>query len=507
MKVASKKLNSTDILALLLCGVAFLATSFIGKNVYEGIPHIEDEIAYVWQAEAIAGGNLLLPTPECPKCFLVPFVVDANGWRSSKYPPGWPVVLSFGILLGKRSLVPPLLASLTIWLMYRLGNKFLDKRTALLSVFLTITSPFFLMNASSLLSHNWCLFLSLSFTICWLDTFNKNRTIPHWITILTGALSLGAMALTRPLTAVGVAFPFFIHGIILLFGRNRQDKIRVLLIGLIAGLISLLFFVWQFAVTGNFFTNPYTLWWPYDRMGFGPGVGLQENGFTLYAGWINTRFSLWVGWHDFLGWPYVSWLFLPFGLLALRHSRQAWLVNSVFPSLVAAYMFYWIGAWLLGPRYYYESIHCFMFLTSAGICWLAGKPNQSPMSRLRRLTVTALVSLLLVTNILIYTPIRVGSLYGLYGAYRYRLEPFLTPEAQKLTPALVIVHPQEDWIEYGTLLELSNPYHNTPFVFIYNRGEENNQLVIQKFAGRSIFHYYPDEPYRFYTAPRPQSDS
>ncbi len=261
MKFASKKLNSADILALLLCGVAFLATSLIGKNVYEEIPHIEDEIAYVWQAEAIAGGNLLLPTPECPKCFLVPFVVDANGWRSSKYPPGWPVVLSFGILLGKRSSIPPLLASITIWLMYRLGNKFLDKQIALLSAFLTITSPFFLMNASSLLSHNWCLFLSLSFTISWLDTFNKNCTIPHWITILTGALSLGAMALTRPLTAVGVAFPFFIHGIILLFGRNRQDKIQVLLIGLIAGLyLSFIFSCGNFAVTGNFFHESlYTL--------------------------------------------------------------------------------------------------------------------------------------------------------------------------------------------------------------------------------------------------------
>ncbi len=506
MKLFSEHPSITDCLALVLVVVAFVATAFIGERIFEGIPHIEDEIAYVWQAEAIAGGNLLLPTPECPKCFLVPFVVDANGWRSSKYPPAWPVVLSFGILIGKRSLLPPFLASLTTWFIYRLGKKILNGPTALTGTFLTITSPFFLMNASSLLSHSWCLLLSLFLALSWLDSFDEKSSIPRWIPMSVAALSIGLMSLTRPLTALGVTFPFFIHGIILLFKHKKQEKIRVLLIGTIAGLISMLFFVWQFAVTGNPFTNPYTLWWPYDRIGFGPGVGLQENGFSLYAGWVNTRFNLWVGWHDFLGWPFISWLFLPFGLLAIRHNRRAWLISSIFPSLIFAYLFYWIGAWLLGPRYYYESIYCLTLLTAAGIHWLAGKFSKSFLPALRWAATTVLVSLLVATNIFIYTPIRLGSLYGLYGARRAQLEPFLTPEAKDLTPALIIVHPQEDWIEYGTLLELSNPYHNTPFVFIYNRGEENNQQVIRKFPERSVFHYYPDEPYRFYTAPRPQAD-
>ena len=52
------------------------------------MPHLEDEIAYVWQAQALAGGAIKLPSPPEPKSFLVPFVVDYDGFRFGKYPPG-----------------------------------------------------------------------------------------------------------------------------------------------------------------------------------------------------------------------------------------------------------------------------------------------------------------------------------------------------------------------------------------------------------------------------------
>ena len=79
-----------------------------------------------------------------------------------------------------------------------------------------------------------------------------------------------------------------------------------------------LHFLWQFAVTGDPTLNPYTLWWPYDKIGFGPGVGVLPQGHTLRIAWINTRFSLWVGSRDLFGWARYSWIFLPFGLWAAR---------------------------------------------------------------------------------------------------------------------------------------------------------------------------------------------
>ena len=83
-------MNRSDLIALALSLLAVLAAYLVGDLVFEGIAHIEDEMAYVWQARAIAGGQLSLPSPPQPKSFLVPFVVDHNGLRSGKYPLGWP---------------------------------------------------------------------------------------------------------------------------------------------------------------------------------------------------------------------------------------------------------------------------------------------------------------------------------------------------------------------------------------------------------------------------------
>lgn len=498
-----------DHLALIVCLVAVAATAWIGSIIFETLPHIEDEVAYVWQANTISRGELTLQSPLCPKCFLVPFVVDYNGLRFGKYPIAWPVLLSFAIRVGKRAWLPPLLAELNIGLAYSLFKKILDKKTALLAIILTVMSPFFLMNASSLLAHNWSLFLTLSFVIGWVDTFSTTSKVPRWLTSIVSALSLGALALTRPMTAVGVAIPFFIHGSILLFGKDNSTRRRVIWIGLIAGLISSLHFLWQYSVTGNPWLNPYELWWPYDKIGFGPDVGLQTGGFTPRAAYSNTVFSLWIGSHDVFGWPYLSYIFIPFGIIALIRCKKAWTVSLIFPSLVLIYNFYWIGSWLFGPRYYFEGLISISMLTAAGIDFLIGKKENTisallapKINTVKNIIVSSLVGFLILGNLLFYLPTRIGSLRGLYGHQRSQMEPFQTEQAQALTPALVIVHMQHSWVEYGTLLELSSPFNDTPFVFTFSRGEEEDQKVADVFPERNIFHYYADKPYKFYTAPR-----
>lgn len=505
------RLSATDSLAIVISLATLLATAIIGWKVFEHLPHIEDEIAYVWQAKIIARGDLTLPSPNCPRCFLVPFVVDYNGLRFGKYPIGWPVLLSFAVSLGKRAWLPPILAGANIWLLYRLCKKIVDSKTALLAAFLTASSPFFLMNASSLLAHNWGLFLALAFILGWFDSvFDTPNLLPAWLPPMVSALSLGALALTRPLTAIGVAIPFFIHGLIIVCGKNTAMRKKIMAIALGAGLTASLHFAWQYAVTGNPFLNPYELWWPYDKIGFGAGIGLQETGFSLYDAYANTDFSLWVGSHDLFGWPYLSYIMLPLGIWSLLGNKKAWLAGLVFPSLVFCYAFYWIGAWLLGPRYYFEGMVSLALLSAAGIRYAAGKIS-GPLTistpswwKNIRLTGTMLISALLISaNLFIYLPVRLGGLYGLYGHRQSRLEPFLTLQARELAPALVIVHAVNDWGEYGTLLELSSPYNDSPFIFTYNRGEELNRQIENQFPERSVYHYYPDEPYKFYTAPRP----
>jgi 4-amino-4-deoxy-L-arabinose transferase-like glycosyltransferase len=265
----------------------------------------------------LADGHLKIPSPPQAKSFLVPFVVDYEGERFGKYPPGWPAVLSLGVRLGLRAWVNPLLAGLGAWLTYRLGKRLFGELVGLLAQGLTLTSPFFLMNSGSLLSHPLGLVLSTVFALGWLDAFvpsgsrlpeAKNlgytpgsRFSKGWLPALAAGLALGLLVLTRPLSAVGLALPFGLHGLYLLVRGDPATRRRLIGLGLVALVCCGLYFLWQAALTGDPLFNPYTLWWSYDKIGFGPGYGRMEGGHNLHRAYVNTRYSLLVG-YDLFGW-------------------------------------------------------------------------------------------------------------------------------------------------------------------------------------------------------------
>jgi hypothetical protein len=607
-------MRRADLIALLLSLSAILASYLTADLVFENMPHIEDEMAYVWQAEAAAHGYLTLPSPPSPKAFLVPFVVDYHGQRFGKYPPGWPAMLALGVWLGLRTWVNPLLAGACVWLTYRLGKKLFSELVGLLAAGLTLSSPFFLMNSGSLLSHPFGLFLSAAFALAWLDAWDgallragpqgsllktvgtwhyvgpqgrfagrpRSQDVEHavppsrwrrwwgavasvlqrgmeamrgfwqeedqapikspeegeagrtsqdiayslskdkeettqvaspraalnpWLPTLVAACSLGMLVITRPLTAVGVCLPFVFHGAYLLLRGDAQVRKRLLTFAGVVLLFTLGLFVWQFAVTGDPTLNPYTLWWDYDKIGFGPGFGHTATGHTWQLARINTRFSLFVGWRDLFGWASYSWIFLPIGVFALlaRRSWKALMPLAVFPALVFIYLFYWIVSYLFGPLYFFEGLYSLTILSAAGIAWLAGWPLRDGAGwrpfrgwrRARPLLLAACLALLLYTDLIFYLPVRMHSMYGLYGITRSRLLPFQTAQAQEVTPALVIVHPGK-WTEYGALLDLETPFLDTPFIFVINVGEKTNAALAEEFPQRTLIHYYPKQPYVFY---------
>ncbi|MHB0989433.1 MAG: STT3 domain-containing protein [Bellilinea sp.] len=502
-------MTRNDRIALALAFITLAAVFSVTQQVFEGLPHIEDEYAYIWQAQTAAHGDLTLESPVCPKCFLQPFVVDYQGLRFGKYPPGWPAALSIAIRLNLRDWLNPFLAALCVWLTYRLVKRLLHEKAGLLAAFLTLMSPFVLINGGTLLSHVWSYFLTLTFIASWLDATADGNPLPGWLPVTTGGLSLGLLVLTRPLTAVGVALPFFVHGIGLLIRGNKRIRAHILFLGAITGILALIIPLWQYAVTGDPLLNPYSLWWPYDRLGFGSGIGRQAGGNDLHWAYINGKASLRVGASDLFGWPMISWLFMPFGLIELRRNGKGLLVSSVLVTLVLVYTLYWIGSWVFGPRYYFEGTISAVLLTVAGIQWLAGriKPTAAPL-RARilaaaRFGLTAAVLLLLIAgNLRYYLPWRFQQMIQLYGISREQLEPFQQPAAVSLTPALVIVHQMQTWREYAVLLELADPYLDTPFIFTYSRGSEQDQSVIDAYPQRSVYHYYADDPFALYKTPR-----
>lgn len=510
--------HRADLIALFIALAGFLGSALVTQHVFEAVPHIEDEIAYVWQARALTEGHLTVPSPPHSKFYLVPFVVDYNGERFSKYPPGWPAMLAIAIQLGARDWINPLLAGLGVWLTYLLGKRIFSDFVGLLAAGLTVTSPFFLMNSGSLLSHPFGLVLSSLFTLGWLESFwggkpdtEREDQAPvrkQWVYTVISALALGGLVLTRPMTAVAVALPFAIHGLFVLFRGDNQARLRLLGFSLIGIIFVGGYLLWRYSLTGNALLNPYTLWWPYDRVGFGPGHGRGATGHTLQMAWINTQNSLAGGKYDLFGWGSYSWIFLPFGLWASRRNLKGFLVGSVVVSIVLAYMTYWIGATLFGPRYYYEALFSVTIVSAAGIAWLAGWPTsrltlylrQYGWRKLRPLLVTFVLGVLVGINVLFYLPIRLGGMVALYNITRSDQSPFQTPAAQAVTPALVVVH-ADHWMEYGALLDLENPELTRPFIFAWVSTAYIDPGLDGDYPNRTVYHYYPGLPFQLYKVP------
>ena len=497
-------MSRNNAIAFLFAALAFLFSAWVSLDIAEGLAQLEDEYTYQWQARLLADGKLKIPSPPEAQDFLIPFVIDHAGERFGKYPLGWPIVLSFGETLGFPRLINPVLAGLAIWLIYRLGKKLLGGKIGLLAAGLAVFSPLFLTYTGSILSHTWGLVLSLGLAISWLDLTDEQTEIPGWLPTLVAGLSLGVLALTRPWTALALALPFGIHGIFFLIRGSSTIRKRILAVGLIVLVVGSLHFLWQFALTGDLWQNPYLLWWPYDQIGFGPGKGLEEGGHTFQQGWVHTKHSLRVFWQDLWGWGRLSWLLLIPGIWSVRYKPKVWLVVSVFPVLVMMYLFYWVS----GPRYFFEGLYGVVILSAAGIAWIAGwLPEQAQSAQrwknLRQsATILALAGLVLFVTIP-FIPKRLQEIKDRYGFSQQDLEPFYASEAKGLTPALVVVH-TATWWDYGVYLNIQDPQLESPFIFAWASPTGNPAAALRRhYPGRTIYHYYPEHPGKFYLQPLP----
>jgi len=65
-----------------------------------------------------------------------------------------------------------------VWLTYQIGKRLFGESVGLLGALLILTSPFFLMNTGSLLSHPLGLVLSATFVMGWLDAFTARPPAP-----------------------------------------------------------------------------------------------------------------------------------------------------------------------------------------------------------------------------------------------------------------------------------------------------------------------------------------
>lgn len=111
-----------------LVALLFLASVGVGLSsafhqvILDGIPHVQDELNYLWQARIFEQLELTAPRPPVDEVFLYTFQKTLGDRVYSIFPPGWPLVLAVGGWLGLRSLWPMLLGGATVLMMFGLAR-------------------------------------------------------------------------------------------------------------------------------------------------------------------------------------------------------------------------------------------------------------------------------------------------------------------------------------------------------------------------------------------------
>src|SRR4030066_227381 len=104
-----------SVFALIFCGL-------FSSLVFERVPHVNDEIAYLFQAKLFQSGRLYASTPCGREFFDFPHIINNGKWYSI-YPPGFPLLLVLGLAFRTPWLINPILAGLTMVLFFLLGSE------------------------------------------------------------------------------------------------------------------------------------------------------------------------------------------------------------------------------------------------------------------------------------------------------------------------------------------------------------------------------------------------
>ncbi len=471
----------------------FVSGVYIAYGPMESLPHTPDSIAYLWTARTFASGHLWVESHDLAEFFHQMFFINDGRWYSL-FQPGWPVLLSLGVLAGIPFVINPLVGAMQVPLVYAIGKRLLGEKEARLALLFFVVSSLQMSMPAMVLSHPLSCLLLLLALYATLRLLEDGRFV--W-TLLLG-VSIGLCFNVRAMNAATTGFTVASILLVPLFkGRVKIHRLAVALLIVVA--LSSLQFVYNHVMTGDAMT------WPQDRYfdmtepkeschrpGFGTSVGCPNihpdnhfpNGFGFFdaVDVFHFRINTYLG--TLFGWPAFFFLAgLPF--LLRRKGRGKWVLFGVIFWLVAGYFtFYFHG--LMG-RYYYEMGFAVLLLMAAGILDLSKridsltKGAQGLAGRMSRAIVPSLGIMFVSFNLFFFLP----EVFSTLGNRFFGVDASLRKEGLGIeTPAVVHVP-----AFYAIGFALMTPTPPWPVVYVRDLGPISNRLMRQYYPDRHIYRF------------------
>lgn len=476
----------------LVAGWAAVVAALLCHVVFERVPHIPDDISYLFQAKYLAAGRLYLPAPPDAAAFEIGQVAnDGAKWFAYGFP-GWPAVLALGALFGQPWLVNPLLAGVTVLLAHALVKRLYGQGPALAVAVLLAFSPWLLFMSASFLGHP----VSVVWTLLALLALEREgETRRGWWGLGAGA-ALGALFLTRPLEGVLVGAAAAVWALWL---RPRRLAVRGLA-GAVLGavLVGGLLFPYNAALTGDPFYPAHLRWtderfYPgADRLGFGPDIGnvgwthidpLPGHGPVDVV--INANRNAYMSNVELFGWGFGSLAFVLLAVLLGRRRREDWLFLSIIIATAAGHSFYWFsGGPDIGARYWYQALVPLVVLTVRGATLLGERLRELGLAAAGA-RVPVFIAAASLAAFLSFVPWRGMGKYPRYRGASGDVRRLA--ETHGFEGGLVLIRARDE-SDYASGFVLNRPGLDGPApVYARDAGPESRAALQAAFPGRPIW--------------------
>ncbi len=421
--------------------LALLATALstgMAYGAFQALPHVEDEVAHLFQAKTFAAGALTAPAPpEALRPGLEYYLIDIvdERWFATTTP-GWPAGLALGVWLGAPWLINPLLAGLAVLLTFALVSRLTDTRTAAVAAALTAVSPWMNSAAGSLMSHTLANALAL---FCWVALVLPAHTRTRALTLaFVGGAAMGWVFTMRQLDGLMLGV---LTGIALLvYVRRNWGLARTVAYSAGCLFTGTFYFFYSWAMTGTLFMSPLTRYlaalWPAgaNGYGFGPERGAPGDwgildgvdGHSPFEGVMSVLQNSHSLNLDLLGWGIGSMILLWAALVWRKPGRLDALLWAAILIDVGAHAFYWFpGSYYIGPRYWFGMAVPVIVLCALGFRALEARLLTSGATQQ---AVTWTLVVLLTFSALIYVPWRGATKYLGFGRSTTEIRETNVPE-------------------------------------------------------------------------------
>jgi hypothetical protein len=270
----SKPVSRLRFLTLAGFAAAFLSLAYIAYYLRGG-PRIIDATSYFLQGRALSHGMLSWSIPEVSANFRGRFLLFHEPDRlAGIFPPGYPLLLALGFLVGAPMVIGPLLAAGLVIATYFLARELVrghaeEETIARFAAALSVVSVALRYHTADTMAHGAA---ALAVTIGFCAALAARRKGDLRLFALAG-LALGYVVCTRPISALPIG------GIVLAlaFGAGRR-ALGVVAAAAVPGVLLLL--AANRAATGSLFGAPQLLYYTTSdgppgcfRYGFGAHVG------------------------------------------------------------------------------------------------------------------------------------------------------------------------------------------------------------------------------------------